>query len=52
MLVPYEGIRIINLRSRADRRREVAGDLKRLGVEDDHQVEFIEAVVPAELWVS
>ena len=48
MIDAFDRIRIINLRSRADRRREMAGELKRLGLKNDPRVEFFEAIAPAD----
>ena len=48
MLAPYDRIRIINLRARADRRREMVGELERLELKNDPRVEFFEAIAPAD----
>ena len=47
MPVPFDQISIINLRSRADRRCEMMGELDRLGLKNDPRVEFFEAGGPA-----
>jgi glycosyl transferase family 25 len=46
LLTAYDRIRIINLPERTDRRREMLGELKRIGLEGDPRVEFVEAVAP------
>ena len=48
MPVPFDQISIINLRSRADRRREMMGELDRLGLKNDPRVEFFEAIAPTD----
>lgn len=48
MPVPFDQISIINLRARADRRREMLGELGRLGLKDDPRVAFFDAVAPAD----
>jgi glycosyl transferase family 25 len=42
----YDRIRVINLRSRADRRREMKRELGRLGLANDNRVQFFDAVEP------
>jgi glycosyl transferase family 25 len=44
----YDRIRIVNLRERDDRRREMLGELKRLHLTGDPRVQFFEAVAPAD----
>jgi glycosyl transferase family 25 len=41
----FDRIRIINLPLRPDRRREMGGELRRIGLEDDPRVEFVEGVI-------
>lgn len=44
----FDLIRVINLRHRADRRAEVLGELRRLGLADDPKLRFFDAIAPAE----
>jgi glycosyl transferase family 25 len=44
MFDPFQRIRIINLPSRKDRRREMLGELRRIGLAGDPRVAFFEAV--------
>ena len=46
MLEAYDQIRIINLRTRTDRRREMVSELRRLGLANDPRVEFFDAIIP------
>ena len=46
MIETYDQIRIINLVARADRRRQMISELRRLGLGADPRVEFFAAVVP------
>lgn len=41
----FDRIRIINLPSRPDRRQQMEGELRRLGLAGDHRVEFVDGVV-------
>jgi hypothetical protein len=41
----FDRIRIINLPSRPDRRAEMLGELRRLGLDQDPRVEFVDGVV-------
>jgi hypothetical protein len=41
----FDRIRIINLPSRPDRRREMEAELRRLGLAGDPRVEFVDGVV-------
>ena len=45
----FELIRIINLPSRSDRRSQMIGELRRLGIDLDPRVAFVEAVVPDDM---
>jgi glycosyl transferase family 25 len=47
MFNAYDRIRIINLASRPDRRRQMLGELRRVGLTDDPRVAFVEAARPA-----
>jgi glycosyl transferase family 25 len=40
----FDRIRIINLPSRADRRREMEGELRRIGLANDPRVQFVDGV--------
>lgn len=40
----FDRIRIINLPSRPDRRREMLGELRRIGLGDDERVEFVDGI--------
>ena len=46
--VAYDQISIINLATRTDRRREMIGELDRIGLKKDPRVQFFEAVAPAD----
>ena len=46
ILFGFDRIRIINLPSRPDRRREMEGELRRLGLLGDPRIEFVDGVVP------
>jgi glycosyl transferase, family 25 len=46
MLEAFDRIRVINLRARSDRRKQMIQELSRLGLAYDQRVEFFEAVVP------
>jgi glycosyl transferase family 25 len=46
LLESYDRIRIINLRSREDRRREILTELRRIGLEGDARVAFFDAIAP------
>ena len=48
MIDAYDCIKIINLPARTDRRREMMGELKRMGLADDSRVEFFDAIAPAD----
>jgi glycosyl transferase family 25 len=50
----YDRVQIVNLASRADRRREMRGELRRMGVESDPRISFFSAVAPADAgnWTS
>ena len=41
----FDRIRIINLPSRTDRRREMEGELRRIGLANDPRVEFVDGVL-------
>lgn len=41
----FDQIRIINLPSRTDRRREMEGELRRIGLANDPRVEFVDGVL-------
>lgn len=45
VLAGFERIRIINLPSRPDRRREMEGELRRIGLEGDQRVQFVDGVL-------
>lgn len=45
LLERYDQIRIINLRTRKDRRRAITSELHRLGLKEDPRVEFFDAIV-------
>ncbi len=44
----FEMMRVINLRSRPDRRAEMEAELRRIGLHEDPRVRFIDAVAPDE----
>lgn len=44
----FDRIRIINLPQRADRRREMAAELERLGLTDDPKITYFPAIRPAD----
>lgn len=46
MLAAYDQIRIISLRTRLDRRREMLSELRRLDLARDPRVRFFDAIVP------
>lgn len=46
MIDAYDQIRIVNLRTRADRRRQMRSELRRIGLATDPRVEFVNAVAP------
>jgi glycosyl transferase family 25 len=48
VLEAYDMIRIVNLPSRADRRREMNQELRRLSLHDDSRVQYFDAVAPAD----
>jgi glycosyl transferase family 25 len=45
MFAGFDRIRIINLPARTDRRREMEGELRRIGLERDPRVQFVDGVV-------
>ncbi len=44
----FDSIRIVNLAHRTDRRAEMLGELRRVGLEGDPRLSFFDAVAPAE----
>jgi glycosyl transferase family 25 len=48
VLERYDMIRVVNLPSRADRRREMKQELRRLSLDKDPRVQFFAAVAPAD----
>jgi glycosyl transferase family 25 len=44
----FDRIRIINLPSRADRRKEMMGELQRVGLSGDPRVEFVDGILVSE----
>lgn len=46
MFAPFDSIRVINLKERRDRRREMEGELARIGLDSDRRISFFPAIRP------